>query len=305
MDYFHRNSQIHRNIKAANILLDCNGNVMLSDYGMMGWMVDGGWERKQRQTFVGTPCWMAPEVMEQTSGYDSKVDIWSLGITAIEIAQGAAPYANASAMKVLMMTLQKPPPVLEPEHAAKFSDKYKDFVACCLKKDPSERLTSAELLKHPLFAKGVEKPGDLEDLIAQLPHVGSRGGARQKLLYKELTKAGMVSWSGTWERSSHVHRWDYGDEVSSASSDTLVSAGDADESDPGKHVLPAAADENIMKPGNAAASSMSVGSIVGTVRRGRFTVCDITVPDKVKVKMNRQRSVTTLLAREASPARHR
>ncbi len=114
-------------------------------------------------------------------------------------------------MKVLKMTLQNPPPALDSEYAAEFSDEYHDFVASSLKKDPSVRSRSAELLKHPLFAKGVEKHGDLEDLIAKVPHICSRGDARQKQLDKELTKASVVS-SGSWERSRRMHCRDFDDD---------------------------------------------------------------------------------------------
>ncbi len=279
IDYFHRNNQIHRNVKAANVLLDSKGNVMLSDYCMMSWMVEGGWERKQRETLVGAPCWMAPEVMEQTHGYDYKADIWSLGITAIEIAQGMAPYSNAPALKVLIMTLQHPPPVLNSEYAAKFSNEYQDFIASCLKKDPSERLTAAELLNHPLFAKGVEKPKDLEDLITKPPHIGTRGGAGQKQLYKELTKAGIVSWCGSWEPSSRMQPWDFGDVFSDASSDSFVSVGHRDESGPGGNTFAMATAEKTISLGSLSTTSMPAKTL-GIFRRGRFTVSDVTVPDK-------------------------
>jgi serine/threonine protein kinase len=211
LDYFHTNGQLHRDVRAANILLDAHGKVMLSDYGMMGWMVEGGWERKQRQTFVGTPCWMAPEVMEQTSGYDYKADIWSLGITAIELAMGAAPYVNYPPMKVLVMTLQNPPPTLTGRAAEVFAAPYHDFVAACLEKDPDLRPSAKQLLAHPLFAN-VTMPPDLETVLAGLPPVGSRGGAAQKMLYRQIQKAVAPTGSGIWNKPSDRSGWDFGDD---------------------------------------------------------------------------------------------
>lgn len=223
IDYFHDNNQIHRDVKARNVLLDSKGNVMLSDYGMMGWMVEGGWERKQRQTFIGTPCWMAPEVMEQTNGYDYKADIWSLGITAIEIAQGMAPYSTAAPMKVLLMTLQNPPPKLDRDVADRFSNEYKDFIATCLQKDPLQRPSSKELLQHPLFANGVNVPSDLESILAKLPPIGSRGNGQNNLI-QQINKNHTVARSGIFELSSKGQGWDFGDgdvSVPESSSDTL------------------------------------------------------------------------------------
>ncbi|KAI0567476.1 Serine/threonine protein kinase [Gracilaria domingensis] len=215
LEYFHSNGQMHRDVKAANLLLDSQGNVMLSDYGVMGWMVEGGWDRKQRQTFVGTPCWMAPEVMEQASGYDYKADIWSLGITAIELAQGRAPYHSYPPMKVLFFTLQNPPPTLTGPAASRFSQEYHDFVADCLQKDPKIRPSAKQLLKHKLFANGVQKPPDLPETIAKLPPIGSRGGSQRQLI-RQLAKATQPHRSGIYELTAKGMGWDFDDDVDRA-----------------------------------------------------------------------------------------
>eukprot|EP00771_Trimastix_marina_P000697 gnl/Trimastix_PCT/1720.p1 GENE.gnl/Trimastix_PCT/1720~~gnl/Trimastix_PCT/1720.p1 ORF type:complete len:707 (+),score=201.34 gnl/Trimastix_PCT/1720:58-2178(+) len=205
LDYFHQQGQIHRDIKAGNILIDTRGNVRLADFGVSGFLLENGFRRHNRHTLVGTPCWMAPEVVDQSQGYDTKADIWSFGITALELAAGRAPLAQYETMKILVMTLQNPPPSADDlPHASRFSRAFKDLCALCLQKDSAKRPSASKLLEHRFF-RGAKKPEYLvANLTSRLPawpdRPKSQGPDAAALASRMESEAGPASGS-SWDFS--------------------------------------------------------------------------------------------------------
>jgi len=154
--YIHSLHRIHRDIKSDNILLGSGGEVKIADFGYAAQLTQ---QKNKRQTIVGTPYWMAPELIRGQE-YDTKVDIWSLGIMIMEMAEGEPPYMEFPPLRALFLITTKGIPDLK--EPSKWSQHFQNFVSLCLEKDPSQRPDASELLKHPFMKTSTGGKGLVE-----------------------------------------------------------------------------------------------------------------------------------------------
>ncbi|KAG2077062.1 kinase-like protein [Suillus decipiens] len=227
LNYLHINGFIHRDVKAANLLIDDDGTVLLGDLGVAASLTDDADMSSRsysdtgnrvinfdpvsavnssspafplarpsmgkRKSFVGTPCWMAPELI-QGHRYDSKADIWSFAITAIELTQGRPPRSRESAHDVLLQTVQGKPPKLDSVGGIhQYSRAFKDVVDSCLEKDPSKRPTAAKLLLTPFFKSSKKKSYLVSTILDGLPPLTMRQ-ERRRHDPSTITHGTMESW---------------------------------------------------------------------------------------------------------------
>ena len=187
LKYLHDNCIIHRDIKGANILLTEGGDVKLIDFGVSAVLAA---RDEKRNTLIGTPYWMAPEIISNKNGknpYDERIDLWSLGITCIELAEKEPPLSEVHPMRALMQIPIRDAPTLQ--NTKKWSREFVDFVKECLMKDQKKRHTAEEMLLHPFVANLGEDKKCLIQLLEDARKAKARVAAEEESSMDEPNKA--------------------------------------------------------------------------------------------------------------------
>lgn len=289
LDYLHSTGKIHRDIKAANILLSETGQVKIADFGVAAQLTN---IKSQRLTFVGTPFWMAPEVIQE-AGYDFHADIWSLGITAMEMALGEPPRSDVHPMKVLFLIPKEKPPRLE---GGRWTKEFKDFVAHCLNKDPEQRPSAKALLKHA-FIRRAGRTDTLQYLLHKAKRFEQSGRVHERdTRYYEETLREMSS-------ADEEDEWVF---------DTIKPSSSVRATDLAKHPVKRRKLERI--PSGDGSDVENTTSAMEALNLGAAPLGDITnsgtsTPSKdmstiktPKVRLSSQRKVTAMTARRLSGA---
>ncbi|XP_043381521.1 myosin-IIIb [Chelonia mydas] len=185
LQHLHNNRIIHRDVKGNNILLTAEGGVKLVDFGVSAQLTS---TRLRRNTSVGTPFWMAPEVIacEQQFdySYDARCDVWSLGITAIELGDGDPPLFDMHPVKTLFKIPRNPPPTLL--HPEKWCRGFNHFISQCLIKDFEKRPSVTHLLEHPFIRQAHGKDMSLQKQLADLIQAQEQLGFVAKIRYERI-----------------------------------------------------------------------------------------------------------------------
>ncbi|CAM6101688.1 unnamed protein product [Calypogeia fissa] len=225
--YLHSIFKVHRDIKGGNILLTEQGEVKLGDFGVAAQLTR---TMSKRNTFIGTPHWMAPEVIQE-SRYDGKVDVWALGVSAIEMAEGLPPRSNVHPMRVLFMISREPAPMLEDKE--KWSLVFHDFVAKCLTKEPRVRPTATVMVEHKFIERCKGSARSMLPRIEKARAIKAEMAA-QALSYNQeegTASSGGGQWS--WEKGQTVkmHESFGGTMLVRPDADTLPTAASRDSSE--------------------------------------------------------------------------
>ncbi|XP_074404616.1 myosin-IIIb isoform X1 [Zonotrichia albicollis] len=186
LQHLHNNRIIHRDVKGNNILLTTEGGVKLVDFGVSAQLTS---TRLRRNTSVGTPFWMAPEVIaceqQYDYSYDARCDVWSLGITAIELGDGDPPLFDMHPVKTLFKIPRNPPPTLL--HPEKWCRGFNHFISQCLIKDFEQRPSVTHLLEHPFIkqvhGKDMSLQKQLAELIQEQQQLGSIAKTRHERIH--------------------------------------------------------------------------------------------------------------------------
>ncbi|XP_004716170.1 myosin-IIIa [Echinops telfairi] len=193
LQHLHNNKTIHRDVKGNNILLTTEGGVKLVDFGVSA-QLTSTWHRPN--TSVGTPFWMAPEVIaceqQLDTTYDARCDTWSLGITAIELGDGDPPLADLHPMRALFKIPRNPPPKLRKPEL--WSPEFNDFISKCLTKDYEKRPTVSDLLQHKFITQIEGKDESLQKQLMEFIDINQRMGSTEKARHERVhTRKGHFS----------------------------------------------------------------------------------------------------------------